>query len=150
FRDHGKPRPSLTENVEGASRTMKALADTGISMKEVTDKLVAEGVQQFADAFQLLIKAADRRCASRSTVKIDRQTFRLPKDLESAVKATLEDWKKADNACRLWRHDASLWTGADESKWLGWLDITDDQLSHMEHFNAIAQEMKSEGFRHAL
>ena len=39
FRDHGKPRQSLTEDVEGARKTMADLANVGISMKEVTDKL---------------------------------------------------------------------------------------------------------------
>src|SRR5207237_3095835 len=39
FRDHGKPRASLTEDVESATKTMEAVAKLGISMKEVTDKL---------------------------------------------------------------------------------------------------------------
>src|SRR5207253_4065130 len=47
FRDHGKLRPSLTENVEGAAKTMADLAKAGISMKEVTDKLMVDGVKLF-------------------------------------------------------------------------------------------------------
>src|SRR5581483_8138719 len=39
FRDHGKLRNSLTEDVAGAQKVMDDLAKAGISMKEVTDKL---------------------------------------------------------------------------------------------------------------
>jgi transaldolase/glucose-6-phosphate isomerase len=150
FRDHGKPRASLTENVEAAAGIMKTLANAGISMKEVTDKLVVEGVQQFAEAFDLLLKATGQRSESRASVKIDRQTYKVPQELDSKVKAMLEQWQKADQVRRLWRHDASLWTGTDEANWLGWLDIVDDQLSHIEHLKSIAQEVKSAGFQHAL
>jgi transaldolase/glucose-6-phosphate isomerase len=60
FRDHGKLRPSLTENVEGAAKTMADLGKAGISMKEVTDKLVVDGVKLFADAFTQLLEATGK------------------------------------------------------------------------------------------
>jgi transaldolase / glucose-6-phosphate isomerase len=60
FRDHGKLRPSLTENVEGAAKTMADLAKAGISMKEVTEKLVVDGVKLFADAFTTLLAAVGK------------------------------------------------------------------------------------------
>ena len=37
FRDHGKPRASLEENVAGAQEVMDALAKSGVSMKAVTE-----------------------------------------------------------------------------------------------------------------
>src|SRR6267143_1122788 len=60
FRDHGKLRPSLTENVEGAAKTMADLAKAGISMNEVTDKLMVDGVKMFADAFKTLLDAVSK------------------------------------------------------------------------------------------
>ncbi len=60
FRDHGKPRQSLTENVEGARKTMADLAAVGISMKEVTDKLTVDGVKLFADAFDALLAEVEK------------------------------------------------------------------------------------------
>lgn len=65
FRDHGKLRPSLTENVEGAAKTMADLAKVGISMKEVTDKLVVDGVKLFADAFETLLDAVGKTAGVR-------------------------------------------------------------------------------------
>src|SRR2546421_5599200 len=66
FRDHGKLRPSLTENVEGAAKTMADLAKSGISMKEVTDKLMVDGVKLFADAFKTLLDAVGKNAGVRT------------------------------------------------------------------------------------
>lgn len=66
FRDHGKLRPSLTENVEAAAKTMADLAKAGISMKEVTDKLLVDGVKLFADAFKALLDATGKSAGVRA------------------------------------------------------------------------------------
>jgi transaldolase len=60
FRDHGKLRNSLTENVDEAAKTMANLEKVGISMKEVTEKLVVDGVKLFADAFHSLLDATGK------------------------------------------------------------------------------------------
>ena len=52
----------------------------------------------------------------------------LPTALQRDLAAVLSDWEAAGNVARLWNRDASLWTGKDESEWLGWLDITRRQL----------------------
>jgi len=60
FRDHGHPRASLTEGLDAANATMATIAKLGVSMKEVTDKLTADGVRLFAEAFDKLLKAVER------------------------------------------------------------------------------------------
>jgi transaldolase / glucose-6-phosphate isomerase len=60
FRDHGKLRNSLTENVDAAAKTMSDLEKSGISMKEVTEKLVVDGVKLFAEAFNKLLEATGK------------------------------------------------------------------------------------------
>ena len=60
FRDHGKLRNSLTEDVPGAKKTMDDLARAGISMKQVTDKLTDDGVKLFADAFDKLLASVEK------------------------------------------------------------------------------------------
>src|SRR5437660_9515142 len=60
FRDHGKLRPSLTENVDGANKTMNDLEAAGISMKEVTDKLIADAVKLFQDPFKQLLETIEK------------------------------------------------------------------------------------------
>jgi transaldolase/glucose-6-phosphate isomerase len=60
FRDHGKPRASLEEDVAAARKTMTDLPRAGISMKAVTDQLTEDGVKLFADAFDKLLAAVDK------------------------------------------------------------------------------------------
>jgi transaldolase / glucose-6-phosphate isomerase len=66
FRDHGRVRPSLTENVDEAAKVMTSLEKAGISMKEVTEKLVVDGVKLFADAFKQLLEATGKTAGVRA------------------------------------------------------------------------------------
>ena len=63
---------------------------------------------------------------------VSKQTYTLPEPLAASVKANLADWGAAGKIQRLWKHDASLWTGTDEADWLGWLQITEDQIAHLD------------------
>jgi transaldolase / glucose-6-phosphate isomerase len=83
-------------------------------------------------------------------VSLNRQSYKLPAALGSAVKASLEDWKKNDKVRRLWQGDASVWTGADEGNWLGWLGITEEQIAHIDALKNIAADIKKAKFKHAL
>ena len=66
FRDHGRLRPSLTENVDQAFKTMSDLEKAGISMKEITDKLLVDGIKLFADAFKELLEATGKSAGVRT------------------------------------------------------------------------------------
>jgi transaldolase/glucose-6-phosphate isomerase len=63
FRNHGRPRASLEEDVAGAVATLEALAAAGISLDTVTSDLLADGITKFAEPFAKLIAAVERRCS---------------------------------------------------------------------------------------
>jgi len=65
FRDHGKLRNSLAEDLAGANKTMTDLEAAGISMKEVTDKLIADAVKLFQDPFKQLLDAIAKHAGVR-------------------------------------------------------------------------------------
>jgi len=67
FRDHGKLRNSLTEDVAGAQKTMDDLAKAGISIKEVTTKLTTDGVKLFADSFHKLLDAVEKNTRQKGS-----------------------------------------------------------------------------------
>ena len=69
FRDHGKVRPTLEQGVDQADAVMRKLEQSGISMKEVTDKLVEDGVKSFSDSFAELISAVGSRLKAGGTRK---------------------------------------------------------------------------------
>ena len=150
FREHGRVRESLTENIESAKQTMSDLAKVGISMKEVTDQLTVEGVKLFADAFDKLLEAVEKSTRNEVSPKVNKQNFKLPPDLASSVKTHIDDWRANGKVRRLWQRDASLWTNTDEAKWLGWLGVTEEQTARLRDFRQLAEDVKSAGFTHVL
>ena len=64
FRDHGRPRPSLTEDVGDAEEVVRTLVAEGISLHEITDQLLADGVRLFAEAYDKLQAAIAARAGS--------------------------------------------------------------------------------------
>jgi transaldolase/glucose-6-phosphate isomerase len=86
----------------------------------------------------------------RFNSKAHQMHYSLPKDIEKRVTDTLESWQVQGKVRRLWERDSSLWTNSEEGKWLGWLAVVENQISLPEHFLGIAEEMKKEGFTHAL
>ena len=58
FRDHGKPRASLEEDVDAARATLDAVGKH-TSLDDITAKLTQDGVKLFADAFDKLLAAVE-------------------------------------------------------------------------------------------
>ena len=74
----------------------------------------------------------------------------LPESLAATVKSTIGEWQSGGKMKRLWDRDASLWTGTDESNWLGWLDIVEEQSAQQEQLQKFAKEVQTRGFEHIL
>ncbi len=150
FRDHGRPRPSLLEDVDGARDTMTTLAEVGISIQEVTDRLLADGLRLFGEAFDKLLAAVERQARDDGPKRLNHMSYRLPEPLSAAVEQSLQDWQALGKARRLWERDPSLWSGKDEAQWLGWLGVTNDQQAHIQRFAQIAEAARTGGFSHIL
>jgi transaldolase / glucose-6-phosphate isomerase len=149
-RDHGKPRKSLEEDVAGAQAVMNALTGAGIDFNQVTSKLVNDAVRLFVDAADQLYASVQKKRQMVLGNKQNAMSYKLPAEIESAAKAALEDWRKEGKVRRMWAGDASLWTDADESNWVGWLNIVYDQLKAVGHLEAFANDVKSGGFSDVL
>jgi transaldolase/glucose-6-phosphate isomerase len=150
FRDHGRLRPSLEEDVPSAKAVMDALPPLGISIEAVTSKLVGDGVRLFADAADHLYAAVQNKRRSVLGGKLNAMSYKLPQELDKDVQTALEDWRKEGKVRRLWAHDASLWTETDEAHWLGWLGIVDKQLKGVAHLQDFAEDVRRTGFRDVL
>jgi transaldolase/glucose-6-phosphate isomerase len=150
FRDHGKPRASLEEDVAAAQAVLDALPAAGISLDAITARLVEDGVRLFADAADQLYAAVERKRRTVLGSRLNAMSYKLPKELDDGVKAALEDWRKEGKVRRLWDGDASLWTETDEAHWLGWLTIVDQQLKGIGHLDAFAADVRRGDFSDAL
>jgi transaldolase/glucose-6-phosphate isomerase len=148
FRDHGDASAdAIEQDVDKARATLAALERCGISLAAVTADLVTEGVQQFADAFDKLLAAV----AHQRLALIDGDPARLEirpggAEMKAAFADEMELWRKQGRIRRLWAGDPSLWTGADETMWVGWLDIVESELTDLAPLTAFAKTVQARGF----
>lgn len=61
FRDHGKPRVSIEDDVAGSQAALDALEKNGVHYTQVTQQLLDEGVKKFADSFHQLFEGVDSK-----------------------------------------------------------------------------------------
>jgi transaldolase len=61
FEDHGMAKETLTADVQDARAAMAGLGQLGIDMTEVTEELQRDGVRKFAESFNSLLAALDRK-----------------------------------------------------------------------------------------
>ena len=148
FRDHGKPRDSLEENIEGARRVLDELEKSGVSLDAITAELVKDGVKQFADAADKLYGAVAHKRAASLGGGIDHQKLALGASIEKAVEKNTEEWRASAKIRRLWHKDKSVWTGDDENKWLGWL--SSPAAADVADYEDFAQRVKGQKFTDAV
>ena len=150
FGDHGVVRETLTEDVASALAVLADAERLGLDLAGVTDSLVIDGVEKFAQSFDGLLGAvADKRAAILGA-RLNGQSLAVPKALAAAQLQTLARAAREGWTRRLWAHDASLWTGADEAKWLGWLAAGAGETVDFVALAAFRTRIKAGVYRHAL
>lgn len=93
---------------------------------------------------------SSHRRRPRTDIDIHQPTYTLGKGLQSEFDRALQDWRVNHKVRRLWARDSTLWSGSDEAKWLGWLDITERQLARLDVFDDFAADVRDGGFTHVL
>ncbi|MGH7025170.1 MAG: bifunctional transaldolase/phosoglucose isomerase, partial [Caulobacteraceae bacterium] len=150
FHDHGHVRASLLDDVNGAREALEQTEALGLDLAGVTAELVTDGVAKFAQAFDGLLSAVADKRAKILGAALNGQDIRLPKGLQAevdqAVKlATSDGWAR-----RLWAKDASLWTGQDEGKWLGWLAAASGGAVSISELEALEARVSANDYGHAV
>jgi transaldolase/glucose-6-phosphate isomerase len=148
FRDHGKPRDSLEENVDEARQVLAELEKSGISLDAITEELVKDGVKLFADAADKLYGAVAHKRATVLGSAIGAQKLALSPGLEKAVEKNTEEWRSSAKIRRLWHKDKSVWTSDDENKWLGWLHSP--AKTNVPDYEDYARRVKGQNFSDAV
>lgn len=77
-------------------------------------------------------------------------THTLPEKLKQSYRAEIQKTIEDKRIARIWEKDASVWTGEDEAKWLGWLDIIDEEKQNIETYRQLRQDFESAGFTNVL
>lgn len=73
-------------------------------------------------------------------------TFKLPDNLKQAFRAEMQKTIESKRIQRIWERDATVWTGSDEAKWLGWLDVVDNELATLEKYRDLRADAASRTF----
>jgi transaldolase/glucose-6-phosphate isomerase len=147
FRDHGTVSgQTVTDALDRADAVLSRLAEVGIDLDDVTETLQERGVEKFANPFDALLatleeKRAEMRDAPRPALSLALH------DYAERVDARLSAWRESDFACRLWRHDPTLWAEEDTpeiTNRLGWLHLPESMQDQTEDITAFADEVHSE------
>jgi|BEDMetMinimDraft_2_1075160.scaffolds.fasta_scaffold01078_2 transaldolase/glucose-6-phosphate isomerase len=147
-RDHGTLAPTLETGLEEAERLLASLDRLGISLDAITEALVTDGVRRFADDADKLLAAVARKREALLGPRLLKQTLAAGA-MAAAFAEESERWRREGKGRALWRRDAALWTGRDEGRWLGWLDVMSRERQDLPRLEAAAEEIWNEGLRKA-
>ncbi|MGC8723961.1 MAG: bifunctional transaldolase/phosoglucose isomerase [Acidobacteriota bacterium] len=153
FRDHGKPRASLSEGMDQAAADLARLEALGVDLRAVTERLQEEGVKAFSDSYdRLLATISERRKALATPGGSIGSRLGLGASAD-AVEARLAAWSGEKFAARLWKKDTTLWSERQVPELadrLGWLNLPETMLEAAADLEALATEVREEGLRHAV
>ena len=83
-------------------------------------------------------------------MSINSVSYSLPLDIEDLVKDAIRAWRSDNKVHRIWEKDASVWTGGDEAKWLGWLTIAEEEAADTQKYKDLHADIGSAGFTDVL
>src|SRR5919112_933183 len=154
IRDHGRVEPTLEEGLDECRALIGQLAEVGIDLKEVTEKLQRDGLAAFVNSFDTLVESIEaKRDALLSGIN-ERLSASLGKYAD-AVSAAIKEAEKGDVMRRVWRKDAALWKSEEEHQKiiknsLGWLNVADQMIGVEDDIVAFADRLREKGFRHVV
>jgi transaldolase len=64
FRDHGVVAPTLEKDMDAADTTVAELESLGLSLKSITDKLLADGLVSFENSYDQLFRVIEAKVAA--------------------------------------------------------------------------------------
>ena len=73
--------------------------------------------------------------------------YSLPEAIKNVVESEIAH---SDMIKSIWSRDATVWTGTDESKWLGWLDIVGEELSDLQKYRDLQTDIAAAQFEDVL
>ena len=108
FLDHGRAANTLEQGVDQAERQIRSLANAGIHLDRVTDKLLSDGLKSFVESFEKLmanIEEKKERLLAREHEHPGVSLGGYLPDVESA----LADLQRRQVISRVWSRDHTVW-----------------------------------------
>ncbi|MCA1621050.1 MAG: bifunctional transaldolase/phosoglucose isomerase [Acidobacteria bacterium] len=154
IRDHGRVALTLEEGLDECRALIGELAELGIDLKAVTEKLQRDGLAAFVGSFDTLVESIEAKRGALLSGINERVSASLGKYAD-AVSAAIREAEKGDVMRRVWRKDAALWKSEEEHQKiirnsLGWLDVADEMIGVEDDLVAFAERIRERGFRHVV
>ena len=153
FRDHGVVKPTLDAGMDEAEATLAELESLGISLKAITDKLLADGLISFQASYDQLLTVLGTKSAALQSA-IDRlQMSGIDAAEQEQVLQTLDAQRFV---ARVWQHDPDLWKKGDAEHAaiirdrLGWLTSPDLMYHRTQELDAFAEGLRQDGVAHVV
>jgi transaldolase / glucose-6-phosphate isomerase len=144
FKDHGKVEPTLEQGIDEARRVLEEFEAKGFSLKEITEKLTADGVKSFNESFAHLMDTIEAR---RDVV-----VRGLPERVTlhgASVDDAIARLEKEKVVSRIWAKESALWKQDDAHKKiiensLGWLTVAQLVSGGAKQLMETADELRRE------
>src|SRR5215212_465234 len=154
IRDHGRVELTLEEGLDECRALIEQLAEVGIDLKAVTEKLQRDGLAAFVNSFDTLVESIEAKRDTLLSGINERLTASLGKYAD-AVSAAIKEAEKGDVMRRVWRKEAALWKSEEEHQKiiknsLGWLNVADQMIGVEDDLVAFADRLREKGFRHVV
>src|SRR6478735_6445549 len=123
---------------EDPSADLAALADAGIDLKDVTDKLLRDGIDAFVTPMEKLLAGIEAKREAIFTGRPETIDASLPFELEASVAEIIHRAEVEEVARRIWKKDPTLWGPRDQpevANRLGWLqapEIYAEEIDDLE------------------
>ncbi len=149
FADHGKAERTIDRDVEGARRVLAQIEAAGVSLKDVTDFLVVDGVKKFSDSYHALLAALEAKrdgLLAQRPVRSSRRLRAFDAEIDALLAKDGADYVRALRA-----RDAGLWAQDEPARReiaarLGWLDLPAGMAAHVADIQAFAEQVRAAGY----
>jgi transaldolase/glucose-6-phosphate isomerase len=134
---------------EDPEPVLRELADAGIDMDDVTDKLLREGIDAFVTPMEKLLAGIEAKREAIFTGRPETIDSSLPDELEPLIAELVQRAEKERVARRIWAKDDTLWGPAGQAEVadrLGWLNAHDTYGEQIDELEAFAREAAEAGY----
>jgi transaldolase/glucose-6-phosphate isomerase len=150
FRDHGTVALTLEAGQDEARDQLDSLAELGIDLDAITQKLQDDGVAAFAHSFESLINTiAEKR--KQLLAGWQHRSANLGA-YQAAVDAALTEMAENRLVHRIWVHDHTVWKPdpTEITNRLGWLHTAEVMLENVPRLEGLVEAVLADGYTHAL
>ena len=147
--EHGTPAVTIEGAAPSAQDDLDALTKAGIDMDAVTAKLMTDGVDSFAQSYSAVLDSVWVKMAELTGYRRNDGSL-----LEHAAicEAALQHLQEDRIVQRIWEKDYTVWRPDPHeiTNRLGWLTVTDSMRPMLQDLQALANEVREEGYAHVV